>query len=88
MGSDAWTMLLVLGIFTLATTVVVVVIWQAFATWPARATLAREREYRALAETAVATQEKTERRLEEVTGQLAEIRDRVTALERLLREVE
>ncbi|MEO3923039.1 hypothetical protein ABGB07_04055 [Micromonosporaceae bacterium B7E4] len=88
MDSDAWTMVLVLGIFTLVTTVVVVVLWQAFATWRARAILAREQAYRTLAETAVANQEKTERHLENVTGQLADLRDRVATLERLLREVE
>ncbi|ROT33583.1 hypothetical protein [Micromonospora sp. HM5-17] len=80
--------LMPLAILTLGATVLVVIIWQVFATWRARAALTREREYQKLAEAAANTQQAIERRLDEISTQLAGMHDRLAAAERLLREVE
>ena len=70
-----------IGIFILVTSVIVVSIWQVAATARARAVLAREKEYRQLADRAVVVQEATER-------QLGEMQARLTSVERLLKDVE
>ncbi|MGW3959158.1 hypothetical protein ACWED2_05000 [Amycolatopsis sp. NPDC005003] len=71
----------VVGIFVLITVVLSIAIVQLASTWRAKAKLAREHEYRALAETAVRTQEETERRLRDV-------QDRLRSIERVLKEVD
>jgi type VI protein secretion system component VasK len=77
-----------IGIFAFITIVVTVTIWQLFATWRAKAALAREDEYRNLAERSVAGQEEANRQLAELTGQLTDLRTRMTKLEHVLTEVE
>ena len=62
--------------------------WQFGATWRARAVLARENEYRLIADKAVLVQESTERQLAEVGGRLAEMKTRLQSLERVLKDVE
>ncbi len=82
MSEHDWTEVVgAIGIFVLITTVVTVTIVQVATSWRAKAALAREDSYRALAESAVRTQENTER-------QLTELSTRMTALERILKEVE
>lgn len=71
----------VIGAFTLVTVVITVIIWQFGANWRAKAVLAREEEYRKLAEKSLAAQQETER-------QLAGIQGRMESLERILKEVE
>jgi len=71
----------VIGIFVLITVVLTVLIVQLAATWRAKAKLAREDEYRALAEKAVRTQEETERRL-------ADVQERLRSIEHVLKEVD
>jgi hypothetical protein len=78
----------VIGVFVLLTTVITVIIWQLAVTRRAKATLAREQEYRTLAERAVRTQESTERRLAELTGRLTDLHSRMQAVERILKAVE
>jgi hypothetical protein len=68
-------------------TILVVVIVQAAATWRARMSVAREQAYRRLAEEATAAQQETARQLATATAELATIRERTTALERVLKEV-
>lgn len=70
-----------LGVLTLCTIVIVVVIWQAAVTWRARAKLAREDEYRGLAARATVAQEKT-------AAELAELRARLDAVEEVLHQVD
>ncbi|GIF75113.1 hypothetical protein [Asanoa siamensis] len=67
--------------------IVVVVIVQAAATWRARMSVTREEAYRTLVEQATAAQEETARQLAAVHAELATVRDRTTALERMLKEV-
>lgn len=78
----------IIGIFVLLTTVITVAIWQLAATWRAKALLAREQEYRTLAESAVRAQESTDRQLAELSGRLEEIGARMNSVERILKDVE
>ncbi|MCI0439918.1 MAG: hypothetical protein L0177_12410 [Chloroflexi bacterium] len=98
-----------LAIFLVGTTgalmaAVSVLVWQGFATWRARMSVAREEAYRKLAEEAtqaqiriadnlekvVATQAQVRlvESLEKVVGELAELRKRTAEVERILKEVE
>ncbi|WP_086847349.1 hypothetical protein [Amycolatopsis kentuckyensis] len=71
----------VIGIFVLITVVLSTSIVQLASSWRARAKLAREHEYRSLAERAVRTQEETER-------QLKDVQDRLRSIEHVLKEVD
>ncbi|ANZ41366.1 hypothetical protein BBK82_40815 [Lentzea guizhouensis] len=70
-----------IGLFLLLTTVIAVTVWQLGSSWRAKALLNREEAYRALAESAVRSQENTERKL-------AEISERLAKVERVLQDVE
>lgn len=87
-GNDWLEVVGAIGLFTLVTTVIVVTIVQVATSWRAKATLAREVEYRKLAETAVRTQESTERQLAELGERMADLQARMSSLERILKEVE
>lgn len=78
----------VVGVFVLIITVTTVGIWQLAATWRAKAALARESEYKLLAERSVAAQESSERRLSELGERVAEMQVRIQSVERILKEVE
>ena len=87
-GQD-WTEVVgAVGIFTLVTTVITVTIVQLATTWRAKAALAREAEYRKLAEVAVQTQEATERRLSGLDERFGQMQDRLASIERILKQVE
>lgn len=77
----------VLGLFTLITVLIVVVVWQWFATRRARASVAREEAYRKLAEQSIAAQQSTAEEQQKISENLGELRARVSAIEKLLREV-
>jgi hypothetical protein len=80
-GTDWQEVFGVIGVFLLITVVLTVIIWQFGANWRAKAVLAREEEYRKLAEQSLAVQQETERRLADIDGRMA-------SLERILKEVE
>jgi hypothetical protein len=84
MNSNVFT----LGILGLVALVVVVTIWQMFATWRARAVLAREDEFRGLSARAVAAQESSGRRLDEIAADVTQLRARLDSIERILSVVE
>jgi hypothetical protein len=89
MSGHAWAEVVgAAGLFALITTVLSVTIVQVFTTWRARAALAREDEYRKLAETAVRTQENTERLLVELGNRVAGMESRMASVEQVLKEVE
>jgi hypothetical protein len=89
MSAQDWTQVVgTIGVFALVISVVIVGIWQLAATLRARATLAREREYRTLAERSALVQESTERQLAEIGGRLAEMQTRLQSVERVLKDVE
>lgn len=76
------------GIFVFITTVVTVIIVQVSTTMRAKAALAREDEYRKLAERAVQLQEATAGRLATIDDQLGETQSRLASIERILKQVE
>ncbi|MGA8114428.1 MAG: hypothetical protein WCA46_12245 [Actinocatenispora sp.] len=89
MSGHAWAEVAgAIGLSVLTTTVLTVTIWQLAATWRAKILLARENEYRKLAQTSLLVQEATERRLAEIDERLARTQSRVETVERILREVE
>jgi len=89
MSEHDWTEVVgAIGIFTLLTVVITVTIVQLATSWRAKAALAREDGYRSLAESAVRTQEGTERQLAELGNRLTELDARMTSLERILKDVE
>lgn len=69
------------GISALITIVIVVVIWQWFATRRANAVIAREEAYQRLAEQSAAAQKR-------IAEEIGEVRARVASVEKMLREVE
>ena len=88
MNTDAWGIIFVIALFTLITVLIVVLVWQAFATWRARASVAREEAYQKLAERSTAAQERTAEEQQKISEGLVELRTRVNNIEKLLREVE
>lgn len=89
MSSSDWQEVIgTIGVFLLVTVVITVSIWQLASTRRAKAMLAREDEYRKIADRTVLVQETTERHLAELGGRLAEMQSRLQALERVLKDVE
>ena len=74
-------------IFLCIAIVIGLIVWQGFATWRARMSVAREDAYRALAEESNRSHQRTADRLESVVAELSDIRQRTAELERLLKEV-
>lgn len=77
-----------IGIFFLVAIVITVSIWQLASTRRAKVVLARESEYRNIADKAVLVHEAIDRQLAELGGRLAEMHSRLQALERVLKEVD
>jgi hypothetical protein len=69
------------GMTVLFTIIITVVIWQLFATRRAHAVLTRDEAYRKLAEQATEAQQRT-------AEDLADLRQRIERIEKVLREVE
>lgn len=69
------------GLILLMTAIIIVVIWQIFATRRAHAVIARDEAYRKLAEQVAKTQQRT-------AEDLADMRERLERIERVLKEVE
>ncbi|RJL35354.1 hypothetical protein [Bailinhaonella thermotolerans] len=78
----------VIGLFALVISVIVVSLVQVGATVRARAALAREQEYRKLAEVGAQTQQNIEARLDETVQRLAAMEERLKAMEKILQTVE
>lgn len=77
-----------IGFFLLIAIVIVVAIWQFASTRRAKVILAREGEYRRIADRSLLVQEAVERQLTELGGRVAEMQTRLQTLERVLKEVE
>jgi type VI protein secretion system component VasK len=77
----------VLGALTILVTAGIIVVWQAFATWRSRMSIAREEAYRKLAEEVAESQTKTAESMETATADLADLRRRMAEVERMLKEV-
>jgi hypothetical protein len=87
-GSD----LLVVSVTTLVLVLVGVLIWQVFKTYQTRlavdAHVAQETAYRALAEQSTRAQEQAAQQLALMQENVAQMNTRVSAIERLLKDVE
>lgn len=89
MGNDVWdgwgSVILVVGLFVLATAIIIVLIWQGMAIWRAKSiaaeVAARDRVYRTLAEQATDVQQ-------QVLSELTDLQKRVNSIERVLQEVD
>ncbi|SIR21262.1 hypothetical protein [Micromonospora avicenniae] len=89
MSDHDWTEVVgAIGIFALLISVITVTVVQFGKTRRARFAAAHEEEYRHLAETAVRLQESNERLLAALNGRLGSMEDRMTTLERVLRDVD
>jgi type VI protein secretion system component VasK len=80
MSDDIMGLAAMLAVLVGGAALLIVLIWQIGATWRARSLAAREDAYRTLAERATATQEK-------LVAELAEVRQRVQEIERMLKDV-
>lgn len=82
----------VLGMMFIIALVASLVIWQVFrtkqSTIESRAAIAHEEAYRRLAEEVTSIQNRTAAELHQLTEGMADLRVRVTTIERMLREVE
>lgn len=95
-GNDLWegwgSVLLVVGTSWLIIIIIGLIIWQVFKTNRAKsenaAVIAQEQAYRKLAEEATSVQNRTAAELHQLTEGMADLRVRVTTIERMLREVE
>lgn len=91
MSDTGWGSVFVLGLAALVAIILVAIIWQVFKTaqtkTAADATFAQEAAYRTLAEGAVRAQQSTAEWQRKMATDLADLRDRVAAMEKLLREV-
>lgn len=87
-GNDWAEVVGAVGIFAFITTVITVIIVQVATTHRAKVALAREDEYRKLAERAVQLQDATERRLTSLDDQLGQAQSRIASIERILKQVE
>ena len=76
-----------LGTIILATIVLVVVIKYGSQIWQARVAANSADQYRKVAEQATAVQQRTAEVEERIVRELADLRERVTSMEKLLREV-
>ena len=76
-----------LGTIVLATIVLVVIIKYGSQIWQARVTAAGVDQYRKVAEQATAAQERTAEAEEQIVREHADLQERVTSVEKLLREV-
>ncbi|MFC9970178.1 hypothetical protein ACFVH6_04660 [Spirillospora sp. NPDC127200] len=77
-----------LGIFAFITTVISVIIVQVGATARAKAALAREDEYRKLAEAGAVAQQSADLRLAEIGDRLTGMEARLDSFERILKTVD
>jgi hypothetical protein len=87
-GTDWPDALVAMAGITMISAIIVVGVWQAFASWRARVSVAREEAYRKLAEQSAATQQELLEEQKRVASHLTEVRTRVENIERILREVE
>lgn len=88
MEDDAWGILIGGVLFIVIGAVAIVLIWQVFATWRAKVQLAREDAYRKLAERSITTEMETREDLLRISESLADLQKRMTAIERVMREID
>lgn len=77
-----------LVLFVLFTVILVVALVQIFSTYRAKASILREEAYRKLSEQATAAEQKAAAQQEKIAEALEDLRTRVAAIEKMLRDVE
>lgn len=91
MSDSGWGIVFVLGLAAIIAVVLVVVVWQVFKSGQTAmqtdAVVARDGEYRQLAAESTAAQQKIADAQQRIADELAELRSRVAAIEKLLSEV-
>jgi uncharacterized membrane protein len=85
---EAVIVFFILGIFVLITILIVVYILQGFATRRARMSVEREEAYHELADQATNAMQKTAEGQEKIAAGVEDLRARVAAIEKMLREVD
>ena len=85
MNSEGWGMMFVFGLLVLLT-VLIVVVWQVFATQRAKLSVDRKEEYRKLAERSTAAQQIIAEEQQKISKDLGDLRTWVSAIEKLLRK--
>lgn len=82
----------VLVILTLLTVLIVSVVWQGFKSWQiktaSKAEIARDEAYRKLAAEAVSVQQKLAEDQQRMVKDLSEMKERINAMEKMLREID
>lgn len=86
-GGNLVGVIVVVGLLMTLTAVLTVLIWQGFATLRARTGATHEADYRALAEQTAEAHTKTLQELRTLRVEVSELRERVFAMDKLLREV-
>jgi PHD/YefM family antitoxin component YafN of YafNO toxin-antitoxin module len=74
--------------YVLVTVIIVVVLVQLFGTYKAKANIMREEAYRKLSEQATAAEQKAVEEQKKIADALEDMRARLTAIEKMLRDVE
>jgi uncharacterized membrane protein len=91
MGDTGWGIVLILGIVAAVAVIVVVATWQIFAVartdTKARAELARDDAYRTLASESTAAQQAMADEQGKIARDLADLRERMASIEKMMREV-
>jgi peptidoglycan hydrolase CwlO-like protein len=91
MSETGWGIVFVLGLSLMLMVLVAIVLWQVFKTrqtsLTSQVTLAQDSAYRTLAEEATATQRRIADDLDALQAHVHELRERVTSMEAMMREV-
>jgi hypothetical protein len=88
MTTEILSMFYPLILFVLITAIIVVVIWQGASIAKARMSVAREEAYRKLSEQAAGAEQISAEAQQKTAEALEDIRTRLAAIEKLLRDVE
>jgi hypothetical protein len=88
-GGESWSesAIAIAGI-AMVTVIAAVAIWQVFASWRARMSIAREEAYRKLAEESATTQRRLLDLQDSLLGAISDVRTRVTGIEQTLRQID
>lgn len=87
MDQASWGNVIAIVFLLVIASILIVIIWQVFATRRASAALLRDDEYKKLAERGTTAQEHIAQELGAARAELADLRCRVAEVERMMKEV-
>lgn len=87
MDQASWGNVIAIVFLLAIAAILIVIIWQVFATRRATASLLREDEFRKLAERGIAAEEHIAKELAAASTELVDLRARVAEIERMMKEV-